>query len=316
MTGITTPALSSERDEQPTGAPKPAAHRPPEAPRRRRLGRRDGGKVSTPLRLLALTVATVIFVYPFLWLISASFKPSSEVFDNSLIPHTWQLGNYVEIWNQVPLLTWLGNSITVTLAAAVSVTFSSAIVAFGFAYFRFPGRNLLFGLVMATMMLPAVVTMVPQYLIWDWLHLASTQIPLWAPNLFGSAFYIFLLRQFFLGLPRELFEAARVDGASYWKMFWRIAVPLCKPAMIVTFIFEVQASWTDLIRPLIYLRDPDLYTVPRGLKAVLDQFGEGGEMRWDIVCAASVVVTLPMIIVFFVGQRHFVSGIATTGRKG
>jgi multiple sugar transport system permease protein len=315
MTGITTPARSPEHDERETSAPL-AGPRPAPTRTRRRLGRRDGGKISTPLRLTALTVATVVFVYPFLWLISASFKPSSEVFDNSLIPHTWQLHNYIEIWNQVPLLTWLGNSIAVTLAAAVSVTVSSAIVAFGFAYFRFPGRNALFGLVMATMMLPAVVTMVPQYLIWDWLHLASTQVPLWAPNLFGSAFYIFLLRQFFLGLPRELFEAARVDGAGYWRMFWRIALPLCKPAMIVTFIFEVQASWTDLIRPLIYLRDPHLYTVPRGLKAVLDQFGEGGEMRWDIVCAASVVVTVPMIIVFFLGQRHFVSGIATTGRKG
>ncbi|KAB8166311.1 ABC transporter permease subunit [Streptomyces sp. 3MP-14] len=278
--------------------------------------RRTSGPIARTLRLLALLGATVVFVYPFFWLISASLKPSESVFDNSLLPSDWQFENYREIWTAVPLGTWVLNSVTVTLAAAVAVTVSSALVAFGFAYFRFPGRNLLFGLVIATMMLPAVVLMVPQYLVWNSLHLASSQVPLWAPNLFGSAFYIFLLRQFFLGLPRELFDAARIDGANYWTMFYRIAVPLCRPALVVTFVFEVQAAWTDLIRPLIYLRDPELFTVPRGLKAVLDQFGEGGELRWEIVCAASVVVTVPMIVVFLICQRQFTSGIATTGRKG
>jgi multiple sugar transport system permease protein len=309
--------LSVPGSKLPTaGAPGPAA------PTGRRVRRRaadraaPAGPVGRALRVLALTVAGVVFLYPFLWLVSASLKPSSDVFDNKLVPAVWQPGNYREIWSAVPLLTWVGNSVAVTLAAAVTVTASSALVAFGFAYFRFPGRNALFGLVIGTMMLPNVVTMVPQYLVFNWLHLAGTQIPLWAPNLFGSAFYIFLLRQFFLGLPRELFEAARIDGASHLRMFWRIAVPLCKPALIVTFVFEVQASWTDLVRPLIYLRDPALFTVPRGLKAVLDQFGDGGEMRWDIVCAASVVVTVPMIIAFFVCQRYFTEGIATTGSKG
>ncbi|MHC5260895.1 carbohydrate ABC transporter permease [Streptomyces sp. UC4497] len=274
------------------------------------------GTAKRALRVVGVLLASVVFLYPFVWLISASLKPSTDVFDNALIPHVVQWSNYQELWKALPLFTWIGNSVLVTLAAAVTVTVSSAVVAFGFAYFRFPGRDALFALVIGTMMLPAAVTMVPQYMVWNWLHLASSQVPLWAPNLFGSAFYIFLLRQFFLGLPRELFEAARVDGAGYWTLFWRIAAPLCRPALIVTFIFEVQASWTDLVRPLIYLRDPQLYTVPRGLKAVLDQFGDGGEMRWEIVCAASVVVTVPMIIAFFVCQRHFTQGIATTGSKG
>ncbi|MFJ8948826.1 MULTISPECIES: carbohydrate ABC transporter permease [unclassified Streptomyces] len=274
------------------------------------------GTAKRVLRVVGVLLASVVFLYPFVWLISASLKPSTDVFDNALIPHVVQWSNYQELWKALPLFTWIGNSVLVTLAAAVTVTVSSAVVAFGFAYFRFPGRDALFALVIGTMMLPAAVTMVPQYMVWNWLHLASSQVPLWAPNLFGSAFYIFLLRQFFLGLPRELFEAARVDGAGYWTLFWRIAAPLCRPALIVTFIFEVQASWTDLVRPLIYLRDPQLYTVPRGLKAVLDQFGDGGEMRWEIVCAASVVVTVPMIIAFFVCQRHFTQGIATTGSKG
>ncbi|SCK32373.1 carbohydrate ABC transporter membrane protein 2, CUT1 family (TC 3.A.1.1.-) [Streptomyces sp. WMMB 714] len=313
MTQLTTPPAGPPAPE-PTPARQPGGA--PVRTKQLRHPREKAGPLGRALRIAALTATSVIFIYPFLWLVSASLKPSEDVFDNALIPKAVQWGNYADIWGEVPLLTWVWNSAVVTLAAAVAVTVSSAIVAFGFAYFRFPGRNALFALVISTMMLPAVVLMIPQYLVWNELHLASSQIPLWAPNLFGSAFYIFLLRQFFLGLPRELFEAARIDGASYWGMFWRIAVPLCRPALVVTFIFEVHASWTDLVRPLVYLRDPELYTVPRGLKAVLDQFGEGGEMRWEIVAAASVIVTVPMIIAFFLCQKHFVEGIATQGRKG
>lgn len=260
--------------------------------------------------------SSVVFLYPFLWLVSASLKPRPEVFDNLLIPEHFMPGNYARVWRAEPVLSWFLNSVTVSLAAAVTVTVSSSLVAFGFAYFRFPGRNVLFGLVLGTMMLPGAVTMIPVYLIWNTAGLATTQVPLWAGNLFGSAFYIFLLRQFFLGLPREVFEAARVDGASYWTMFWRIAVPLCKPAMIVAFVFEIQASWSDLMKPLIYLRDPELFTLPRGLKAIVDRFGQSGEAEWELVLAGSVITTLPMIILFFILQRYFVSGIATQGRKG
>ena len=249
-------------------------------------------------------------------MISASLKPRSQTFDNKLIPTELAPGNYVDVLQTTKTLLWLGNSVLIGVVAAATVAISSAIVAFGFAYFRFRGRNLLFGLVLATMMLPAAVTMVPTYLIWNELGLASTQVPLWAQNLFGSAFYIFLIRQFFLNVPRELFESARVDGASYRTMFWRIAMPICRPALIVTFIFELRASWTDLIKPLIYLRDPNLYTLPRGLKAILDQFGQGGESKWEIVLTASAIATIPMIVAFFLAQRHIVEGIATTGRKG
>jgi multiple sugar transport system permease protein len=134
--------------------------------------------------------------------------------------------------------------------------------------------------------------------------------------LFGSAFYIFLLRQFFLALPRELFEAAKIDGAGNWRIYTRIALPLCRPALAVTLLFEIQAAWTDLLRPLIYLRDSATYTIPRGLKSLLDQFGFGGEWHWEVIVTASVITTVPMIILFFVGQKQFVDGIATTGSKG
>jgi multiple sugar transport system permease protein len=264
------------------------------------------------LNTLGLVIVGALFVYPFLWLVSASLKQRQFVFDNKLLPSPFAPKNYVDVWDKAPLLLWLFNSVVVGVAAALTVTLSSAMVAFGFAYFRFRGRNLLFGLVLGTMMLPGAVTMVPVYLEWNAVGLASTQVPLWAQNLFGSAFFVFLLRQLFLTLPREVFEAARVDGASYWRMFWNIAIPLALPGLIVVFVFELKNSWVDLLKPLIYLRDPSLYTLPRGLKAILDAFGQtGGEAEWQIVMAASTISTLPMIVMFFLAQRYFVRGLVT-----
>jgi multiple sugar transport system permease protein len=286
---------------------------PDEAPPKRR-------RVRPTRKLIALWAGlmcfTVVFIYPFVWLVSASFKPRGEVFDNKLIPESFTFDNYVEIWKEAPLELWLLNSTIVTVLAAATVTISSAMVAWGFAYYRFRGRGVLFGLVLGTMMLPMAVTMVPTFLIWDSLGQTNTLTPLWANNLFGSAFYIFLLRQFFLQLPRDMFDAARVDGAGHWSIFWRMALPLCKPALVVTMLFEFQAAWTDLMRPLIYLRDSDKFTVPRGLKSMVDQFGFGGEWHWELIVTASVITTVPMIILFFIGQKQFIEGIATTGQKG
>ncbi|MDF2805210.1 MAG: sugar transporter permease [Cellulosimicrobium sp.] len=297
-----------------TGAPE--AQGPPPPARTRGTGRGPRRRWLRAVVLAALVLATVAFVYPLLWLLSASFKPRAEVFDNRLVPRTFTLDNYVTVWQEAPLALWLGNTVVVTVLAAGLVTVSSALVAWGFAFFRFRGRGALFGLVLATMMLPGAVTMIPTFLIWNQLGLVGTNVPLWAGNLFASAFYVFLLRQFFLGLPREPFEAARLDGANNWQMFWRIAVPLCRPALVLTLLFEAQAAWTDLMRPLIYLQDSSTFTIPRGLKALIDQFGPGGESQWEVVVTASVITTLPMILLFFLGQRHFVEGVATTGSKG
>jgi len=281
------------------------------APRRPRRGLAKRVFVAVLLVLFG-----VLFLYPFVWLVSASFKPRTEVFDNAIIPNTFTFDNYINVWQEAPLALWLVNTAVVTVLAAVTVTISSAMVAWGFSYFRFQGRNLLFGLVLATMMLPGAVTMIPTFLIWNGLGATGTLVPLWAGNLFGSAFYIFLLRQFFLGLPRDLFDAARIDGASNWTIFSRIAVPLCKPILVITLLFEAEAAWTDLMRGLIYLRDSATFTVPRGLKALVDQYGFGGEWHWEILVTASVITTVPIIILFFLGQKHFVSGVATTGLKG
>jgi multiple sugar transport system permease protein len=278
--------------------------------RRRRL---TPGRV---VYLALLVIFAVLFLYPLVWLVSASFKPRAEVFDNKLIPAHIDLHNFVEVWQAAPVLSWLINSVLIGLIAAVTVTISSGLVAFGFAYFRFRFRGPLFGLVLATMMLPGAATMIPVYLIWNQLGLVNTQVPLWAQNLFGSAFYIFLLRQFFLGIPREYFEAARLDGCSSWGLFRRIALPLAKPALIIVFVFELQASWTDLMKPLIYLQDQNLFTLPRGLKLIVDQFGQNGEYHWEVVLAGSLIATVPMIVIFAFAQRYFIQGVSTSGRKG
>ena len=276
-------------------------------------GRRRGIRIFV---IVALSLLAVVFMYPFVWLVSASFKPRGEVFDNKLIPDTFTWENYVTVWQEAPLALWLGNTVLVTILAAVTVTLSSAMVAWGFAHYRFRGRNVLFGLVLASMMLPGAVTMIPTFLIWNSLGFVGTLVPLWAQNMFASAFYVFLLRQFMLGLPRDLFDAARVDGASQWAVFWRIAVPLSKPALAVTFVFEVQAVWTDLMRALIYLRDSATFTVPRGLKSLVDAFGFGGEWHWEIIVTASVIATIPMILIFFFAQKQIIHGISAGGLKG
>ncbi|GAB3541655.1 carbohydrate ABC transporter permease [Arthrobacter tecti] len=263
---------------------------------------------------------SILFLYPFVWLLSATFKPREDVFDNRLIPETWVFDNYVQVWEQLPLLSWLGNSFTIALLAAGLVTISSSIVAFGFAYFRFPFRNLLFGLVLGTMMLPGAVTLIPQYLIWKDLGFLGTNVPLWGANLFGSAFYIFLQRQFFLGLPRDIFEAARIDGCSYFGLFRRIALPLSIPSFIIVFVFEFQASWTNLQAPLVYLNfgQPSEYTVPLGISYAMSLFSptSGGEADYQYVMTAALLVTLPMLILFAIGQRYFIEGLAGQGRKG
>ena len=289
--------------------------------------------------ILLLIGLAILFLYPFEWLAAAAFKPRGETFDNAFLPQNWAW-NFtgvnlpspapLKLFNVAPVARWMWNSVWISVLGAALVTFSSAIVAFAFAYFRFPLRNLLFGILLATMMLPGEVIMIPLYLLWNNVgkftldhpilpHIGTnTQYPLWVPNMFGAPFYIFLQRQFFLGIPRDYFEAARMDGDGYFSMFRRIALPLAKPALIVTFIFEVQAKWFDLINPLIYLRDQALYTAPLGMKILLDRFNNvgGGEGDYQVIMAGTLLLVLPMIILFAAFQKYFIRGIAVGGRKG
>ena len=290
------------------------------APRWRRALKQPKTLAGRVVLAAVLVVFALLFLYPFAWLLAASLKPRGEVFDNALIPKTFTPGNYAEVWTQLPLLSWMFNSVAIALLAATTVAVMSSIVAFGFAYFRFPGRGLLFGLVLATMMLPGAVTMIPIYLIWKETGLLGTWVPLWGMNLFGSAFYIFLQRQFFLGVPRELFEAARLDGASAWGLFWRIAMPLSIPSFVIVFLFEFQASWNNLQAALIYLNAGSVeeFTAPLGIAYAMTKYSPsaGGQGDYQYVMVASLLVTLPMLIIFAFGQRYFIEGVATQGRKG
>jgi multiple sugar transport system permease protein len=290
------------------------------SPARKRTPLKPTSLVGRIVLWIVLIAFACLFLYPFAWLLAASLKPRGDVFDNSLLPSTVIPGNYVTVFDQLPLLNWLFNSLVIAVTAAALVTVSSSIVAFGFAYFKFPGRKLLFGIVLATMMLPGAVTMVPQYLIWRTTGFVGTWVPLFGMNLFGSAFYIFLQRQFFLGLPRELFEAARIDGVSYFGLFRRIALPLSIPSFIIIFIFEFQASWNNLQSALIYLNggSPSNFTVPLGLNFAMVKYSptNGGHGDFQYVMVAALLVTLPMLVLFAIGQRYFVEGVATQGRKG
>lgn len=263
-----------------------------------------------------LVLATVLFIAPFLWLISNSLKDAAHAFDANWIPQPQiEWANYVRIFREVPLLLMARNSIVVTVLGVVAVVVSSSMIAYGLSRLRFPGSNLIFLIVLGTMMLPGAATMVPVFLIWKSLGLVNTLFPLWLGNLFGSSFYIFMLRQFFLGIPQDLVEAARVDGASYYRIYAQVMMPLVAPALLTVAIFEFQAKWNDFMGPLIYIQNPDLRTLPLGLQIFVQQLGYG-QFRWELLFAASVVVTLPMMILFFVAQKQFIQGIATTGLKG
>lgn len=266
------------------------------------------------LTYLTLAVLSALVLFPYLWMVSASLKPLSQVFSNNLWPNPIKWSNYADVFHETEYVWWLLNSSIVTLLAITSVAFSSAVIAYPFAKLSFPGKRVLFGLVLATMFLPGEVTMVPVFLIWRKLEAINTLFPLWVPNLFGSAFYIFLIRQFYLTIPNDLKEAALLDGASHFRVFWNVMLPLVRPAIVAVLLFEFVAKWNDYLTPLIYLNDPKKYTLAVGVASFLKE--PGLESRWDLWMAGSVMMTLPTIILFFLAQRQFIEGIAAGAVKG
>jgi ABC-type glycerol-3-phosphate transport system permease component len=271
---------------------------------------------------LALTLAvTAFFVLPLAWLLASSLRPAAETLGpaaslsgRAFWPHDVTLENFTRMVES-GFLRNLANSLIVAGATVVVGLAVCALAAFALAVLDFPGRRVVFGVIVVSFLVPFEAIAIPLADAFRGWGLADSYAGLILPGV-GNGLAIFTLRQFFLGIPRELFEAARMDGDNFFTMFWRIALPLAKPALIVAFVFEFKASWNDLLKPLIYLQDPEKYTLPRGLKAVVDEFGQAGEMNWEVVIAALVISTIPMILVFFAGQRYFVEGIATEGRKG
>jgi multiple sugar transport system permease protein len=294
------------------------------------------------LAFLGLLLISVGFVLPFLWMLSTSLKTLDKTMElpPHLIPHPVVFRNYSTVLQRdelnFPLLTH--NTLVVAILSVIGTTLSSAIPAYGFAKIRFKGRGILFGIMLATMMVPFPVMMVPLFSIFRWIgdlgpHLRFAQVtgglgppgghpplqmlgtlrPLWIPAWLGSAFNIFLLRQFFLTIPDELCEAAQLDGCSEWRIFRQIVLPLARPALAVVALFTFMGTWNDFLGPLVYIQDRQQYTLSLGLQAFQSQHG-GTE--WNLLMAASVMVILPVIVLFFLAQRTFIEGIATTGVKG
>ncbi|HYI25468.1 MAG TPA: carbohydrate ABC transporter permease [Thermomicrobiales bacterium] len=287
----------------------PAGYQSMDARPRRRM------PLGTIALYVALTALAVLFCIPFVWLVLTSLKPPAEVFSPGWIPSEWRWDNYVDVFEVAPVGRWLWNTVVITTLAVAAVVLSSSLVAYGFARLRFRGRNALFALVIGTYLLPGAVTMIPTFLIWNELGAVNTFWPLWAGNLFGSAFYIFMLRQFLLTIPQDLMDAARIDGAGFFRIYWSLMLPLIRPALVAVAIFEANAKWDDFMGPLIYLNSPDNYTLALGLGTMKQSLQELGT-QWTLLLTASVIFTIPMMILFFMFQRFFMEGATHSGIKG
>ncbi len=266
------------------------------------------------LTYAALLFFTAVFVGPFLWMLSTSLKAESQIFTERMvwIPRPMVWSNYPEALASFPFLLYLRNTLLICVLTTVGTVFSAAFPAYGFARLQWRGRDTLFIVLLATIMLPAQVTMLPVFLIFRWLGWTGTFLPLIVPAFLGNAFSIFLLRQFFLTIPQELSDAARIDGCSEAGILWRVVVPIARPAIATVALFAFTAAWMDFLNPLIYLHSEKQYTLALGLQAFLGR--HGGE--WNLLMAAATVITLPMLILFFLAQRTFIQGIALTGLKG
>lgn len=274
--------------------------------------RRRTAPISALLYLL-LILLSLVFVSPFVWLVLSSLKPTNEIFADSLLPSRITFENYAHVFQYAPVGRWLLNTMLISTLSVVLVIFSSLVVAYGFARLRFRGRGVLFGVLLASYMLPGAVTLIPTFLIWNKLGLVGTFFPLFLGNLFGSSFYIFMLRQFFKNIPQDLMDAARLDGAGYFRILFGVLVPLLKPALVAIGVFEFQAKWDDFLVPLIYLNKRSDFTLSLGLAS----FKADYDMDWGLLMAASVMMTIPMIVLFFAAQRLFIQGLsASTGIKG
>ncbi len=287
---------------------------------------------------ILLFLGAVAMMLPVVWMLSTSFKTRADIF---AVPPIWipdplHVENYPNAWNLVDpntgramfgqdswqffgvtidgvnFTTYLVNTLVISISAALGTTLSAALVAFAFARLRFPGREVLWYLCLATMMVPAQVTMIPQFILFKSVGWYDTFWPLIVPAwLGGGAYYIFLLRQFFMTIPYEMDEAAKIDGCSNFEVFWRILLPLCKPALTTVAVFSFVANWNDFLNPLIYLDSNSKKTLALGLTNFVSLYGQD----YHLLMAASLIISIPIAIMFLAGQRYFIQGIATTGLK-
>jgi multiple sugar transport system permease protein len=263
---------------------------------------------------VVLLAGAVLLLFPFAFMVSGSLKTRAEVSTGklALAPASPQWGNYPEALAMMNFRTALSNTLVITALSVVGQVLSSSLVGFGFARFRFRGRDTLFLVMLSTMMLPAQVTMIPVFVLFRWLGMIDTFWPLVIPMWLASPFYVFMFRQFFSQVPEELMEAARIDGASNWTIYWRLMLPLSGPVIAIVAIYTFLFVWNDFLGPLIYLNSPDNRTLALALNAFRGQYGVSDA---HLLMAASCVTMLPCIVLFFAMQRYFVESVAMTGMK-
>lgn len=286
------------------------------------IGRPRGAAVRNLAIHAVLLVLSALFMLPLLWMLVTAVKPLDETMTSPPIwvPSHLEVGNFWKAFaynskdlGYVPFLVYGRNTLFVTVLAVIGAVVSNSLVAYSFARIPWRGREFLFGLTLATMMVPGPVLMVPMYALFKEFGWIGTFRPLWVPSFFGSAFNIFLLRQFLRTIPIELSEAAKLDGASEWRTFIDVIMPLAKPAIVVIAVFTFLWAWNDFLGPLLYLTDQQTFTLSMGLEFFQSQHTG---TPWNLLMAASLIVIVPVIVVFFFAQRVFLEGIATTGLKG
>ncbi|MBX3010391.1 MAG: carbohydrate ABC transporter permease [Caldilineaceae bacterium] len=284
-------------------------------PARRRLwGMSQSRFLELTLSYAVLLAGTAVLMIPFFWMLSTSLKPLDEVYVYPIIwiPSQLVWSNYVDVFTHVPFGRYLYNSVYISVFAIIGNLLGSALAAFSFARMRYPGKNVLFFVMLSTLMVPAWVTMIPHFILFKWLGWLDTYLPILVPAFFANPFYTFLLRQFFLGIPVEMEDAARIDGCTSFGIFWRIFLPLSKPALATVAIFSFFYHWNDLLYPLIYLQSQNKFPVPMGIAT----FRGEQYANFALMMAAATIALLPLVIVFFFAQRLFIQGVVITGVKG
>lgn len=272
-------------------------------------------RIKSTVITILLLVGSVVVLAPLWWMISTSLKSPEEIaqYPPTFIPKEFHFSNYIEAWQTAPFTRWAWNTFFIAACGTLGSVLVNSLVAYSFAKIRFKGRNALFVLVLSTMLIPGFVTMVPQYILFSKLGWLNTYLPLIVPAFLGSAFFIFLLRQFMMTIPNELIEAAYLDGASHLQIWLHIMIPLTKPALITVAIFSFNGAWNDLLGPLLYINDENLYTLQIGLQT----FKGTVQTQWHYLMSMSVTVLLPIILLFFFFQRYFIEGSnISSGTKG
>lgn len=264
--------------------------------------------------LALLLLAVIMIVIPIGWMLITALKQRQQIFAWPPVylpdPIRWQ--NFSDVLTQLPFLRFAGNSLLIAFFNIIGRVLSCTLVAYSFARLRFPGRNLLFMLLLSTLMIPGQVTLLPQFVLFNWLGWVGTYLPLIVPSFFGNAFFIFLMRQYIMTIPRDLDEAARIDGASTWGVFRRIILPLCMPPVVVIAVLTFLWTWNEFLDPLIYISNYDSYTIQLGLNMLKGRYN----IEWNLIMAGSLLGVIPPLLLYAVAQKQLIGGIANVGIKG